>query len=137
MTSLRLILLCSFITTLISLLLSKLLVNKDLLKTLEAKTKIYQGEVSQHKNSPQEMFEIQTKLMALNRQKMFQILKPSFFMILIIIFLFRWLSKNIDQRINIFGINPTWITVYILSSILFGVVISGAIKSVTTPKPHK
>ncbi len=132
------ILMMSLILTSLITIMYKLLTDQILLKELKTQVKNHQKEMKNHKDDHQKMMEIQKQTMSLNMKYMKHSMKPMLFTFIPIILIFGWLRNHqaigkIDIlswgfHIPLFGTGLGWLGTYIISSIIFSMIIRRVLK---------
>ena len=120
------IIVISFIITLIVTLIYKYTTDQKLLKGIREEMKQLQQEAKKHRENPEHMMQINQEILKKNGILMKSSLKPTLFTLIPIIIIFGWLRTTFGAEtnlINIFGIKFGWLGTYILSSIVFSIVL--------------
>src|SRR3989344_634911 len=113
----------SFILTLIITLSYKYLTDQLLMKSLKDDIKILQKKLKELKDNPTKVMEVQKEAMEKNMKYMMHSLKPTIITFLPLILIFGWLSKKYQGvDMNLWFIN-SWLIVYILSSVIFSIIL--------------
>lgn len=127
----------SFILTLLVTLSYKYLTDQTLIKQLKEEVKALQGRMKEEKENKEKLTEIQKELLAKNSQLMKHNLKPTLYTFIPIIIIFGWVRKTfLDEgnlidwgtSIPLFGTGAGWLLTYIISSIIFSIIIRKALK---------
>ncbi len=137
------ILVISFLITLFTTLIYKYTTNQQHLKQIKEDLKKFRQEMRNYKDDPKKMMEIQKKSMELSMQSMKSTLKPTFITMIPLLLVFVWLS-NVYKTVNannitgavtagkimvpVFSFSIGWIWVYIISSVIFSIVIRKILK---------
>ena len=122
----------SFFITLFITLIYKLVTNQELMRSLKAELKDLQKQMKSLKDHPEKMTHVNKQLMEKNLQYMKQSMKPMLYTFLPIIVIFWWMRDTFlpagdlftwNASIPFFGTGIGWLMTYILSSIIFSMVI--------------
>ena len=126
------IIIISFIITLIMSLVTKYLTDQTEMKHLKEELQHLQKEIKSNQDNPSKAQEIQKRLIDTNMKYMKQSFKPMLYTFLPIIIFFGWLKSiypadvdliNWGFNIPLFGIGLGWLGTYIISSIIFSLII--------------
>jgi len=127
----------TFLITLIVTIIYKYLSNQSEIKTAKEETKIFQKELKKHKDNPQKMMELNQEIMKRSAVLMKNSFKPTLITFIPIIIIFGWLSKTFKDSGNmiqwgfsvpIFGTGWGWLGTYIVSSIIFSIILRKIMK---------
>ena len=127
----------SFLLTLFITLVYKVATNQNLMKSLKAELKDLQKEVKKLKDNPEKMVKVNKQLMEKNLQYMKHSMKPMLFTFIPIIIIFGWMRNTYLPAGNLFewgfslplfGTGFGWLMTYILSSIVFSMIIRRMLK---------
>src|SRR3989338_7043876 len=92
------VLIMSFLITLITTVIYKYTTNQSLMKDLKDEMKALQGEMKTLKDNPSKMMEIQKKSMQTNMKYMSHSMKATLITFLPIIFIFGWMNAHIAYQ---------------------------------------
>ena len=112
----------SFLMSLIVTLIYKWATDQELMKSLKAEIKQLQKDMKEFMNDPEKSLQIRKQL---NEKAMKQFksgLKPTLYTFVPFIILFSWL-KNVYGEMGALIIGLSWLWVYIISSLVFGMVL--------------
>jgi uncharacterized membrane protein (DUF106 family) len=127
----------SFILTLLITLAYKVLTKQELMKSLKAELKLLQQELKKVKDHPEKFTRINKQLMEKNLQYFKQSLKPMAITFIPIIIVFGWMRKTYlptgdlfswGFSIPFFGTGFGWLMTYIVTSIIFSIIIRKLLK---------
>jgi uncharacterized membrane protein (DUF106 family) len=127
----------SFILTLLITLAHKFLTNQHLVKSLKEEVKNFQKEMKNHKENPEKLTEINQKAMAKNLELMKHSMRPTLYTFIPIILIFSWMRETYLPAGDLFswsvsfwpfGPGIGWLWTYILSSIVFSIVLRKVLK---------
>ena len=127
----------SFLITLLITLAYKLFTDQSLMKALKAELKSLQKDLRKLKDDPGKLVKVNKHLMEKNLQYMKHSMKPMLFTFIPIIIIFGWLKKRFivggdlfswGFHIPFFGTGIGWLMTYILSSIVFSIIIRKLLK---------
>ena len=122
----------SFLLTALVTWVYKLVTNQALMKEMKEEIKSLQGQMKEQKDNHEKMMEIQKKAMEKNLQYMKHSFKPTFFTLIPLLIIFGWLRTTFTPYgdlfywgfwLPLFGTGISWLGTYILSSILFSMII--------------
>lgn len=114
----------SFLLTFLITWVYKIFTDQKLMKSLKDQIQEHQKEMKNHKDNPEKLMEIQKKAMDANFQYMKHSFKPTLFTFIPLIIFFSWLKTTYTQPI--LGMN--WIWIYIISSIVFSMILRKLLK---------
>ena len=126
------VIILSFLLTALVTWIYKLVTNQVLMKQMKDELKMYQDQMKEHKENHEKMMEIQKKAMEKNLQYMKHSFKPTLFTLVPLLIIFGALRTtfmpfgdlfNWGFYIPLFGTGISWLGTYILSSIIFSIVI--------------
>jgi uncharacterized membrane protein (DUF106 family) len=125
------IIIISFVITLIMSLATKYLTDQTEMKSLKEELQHLQKEIKSNQDNPSKAQEIQKRLIDTNMKYMKQSFKPMLYTFLPIIIFFGWLKSlyptgdiiNFGFNIPLFGMGLGWLGTYIISSIIFSLII--------------
>lgn len=127
----------SFILTLLITLAYKLLTKQELMKALKAELKTLQQELKKVKDHPEKFTRVNKQLMEKNLQYFKQSLRPMIITFIPIIIVFGWMRKTYlpagdlftwGFSIPFFGTGFGWLMTYIVTSIIFSIIIRKLLK---------
>ena len=127
----------SLILNLIVTLAAKFLSDQKLMKSLKEEGEYLKEEMKKFKNDPQKYLELQKKQMESSLKYMRHSMKPALFTLLPLLLIFGWLRKtfpaeetliNLPFSIPLIGNGLGWLGIYILSSIIFSIVLRKLLK---------
>lgn len=127
----------SFIITLLITLAYKFLTDQKKMKALKEEIKTAQAALKEHKENKEKFAELQKELLAKNGQLMKASMKPTLITFLPVIILFGWVRTTFlpagdlfawSSSLPIVGTGVGWLWTYILSSLIFSVLIRKALK---------
>ena len=114
------VLVVSFVFAVLVTLVYKYSTDQEVLKSLKEEMKELRKEMKDFKDNPDKMMEIQKKSFEKSMQQMKMQFLPMIITFIPLLILFGWLSKTYaDKGALIIGLS--WIWVYIISSIIFGI----------------
>lgn len=131
------ILIISFILTLITNLAVKILSDQNAMKSLKEESAQFKEQMKTHKNDPQKLMEIQKKSMENALKYMQHSFKPMIFTLIPLLLIFNWLSNtfaggetliNLPFSLPLIGSGLGWLGTYIISSIIFNIIIRKILK---------
>lgn len=119
----------SFILTLLITLTYKFLTKQHLMKEWKESLKNYQEQIKNHKHDHKKVMEIQKPMMEVQMKYMMHSFRPLLFTFLPLILIFNWL-RTVFQGIdlNFLWFIDGWIWAYIITSILFSIIIRKLLK---------
>jgi uncharacterized membrane protein (DUF106 family) len=121
------LLIISFVLTLITTLIYKYTTNQEMLKSFKEESKKLQQEMRLLKNDPNKVMEKNKELMEKNMKVMSQSFKPLLYTFIPFAIIFFGL-RNIYQPLGKILLGLSWIWVYIISSIIFSMVLRKILK---------
>src|SRR3989338_7777367 len=117
----------SLILTLLVTIIYKYTTDQKFLKEAKEEMKILQKEMKEFKDNPSKIMEKQKVLWEKNMKIMMHTLKSSLYTLIPLLIIFSWLRAIYQPKGDIlFGLG--WIWVYILSSIIFSLLIRKVLK---------
>src|SRR3989344_3056735 len=119
----------SFILTLLITLAYKFLTKQHLMKEWKEELNSYQKQMKEHKHDHKKVIELQKPMMEVQMKYMMHSFRPLLFTFLPLILIFNWLRavfQGID--LNFLWFMHNWIWVYILTSIIFSMIIRKLLK---------
>jgi len=120
-------LIISLLMTLLITLSYKYLTNQELMKSLKNELKDFQKQMKDNKDNAQKVMEIQKQSLEKNMKYMMHSFKPTLYTFIPLIIIFTWLRNTYSGKgALIFGL--TWIWVYIISSIIFSILLRKLLK---------
>lgn len=131
------LLVISFIVTFLITCSYKYLTDQNKMKTLKEEIKIAQQTMKENKDNKEKFAEIQKELLTKNGQLMKMSLRPTLITFIPVIILFGWIRSTFLPAGDIFswgtsipllGTGIGWLGTYILSSIIFSIIIRKALK---------
>jgi uncharacterized membrane protein (DUF106 family) len=118
----------SFLLTTLVTVFYKLLTDQELIKSLKLEMKEIREDMKNFKDDPEKTLELQKESMQKSMTHMKQTMKPTFITMLPLLIIFSWLRGVYGEMdLNFLGFH-NWLWVYILSSILFSVLIRKLLK---------
>jgi len=121
------LLIISLILTLLVTIIYKYTTDQKFLKEAKEEMKILQKEMKEFKDNPSKIMEKQKVLWEKNMKIMMHTLKSSLYTLIPLLIIFSWLRAIYQPKGDIlFGLG--WIWVYILSSIIFSLLIRKVLK---------
>ncbi len=119
----------SFILTLIITIIYKYLTDQNLIKQLKQESKELQQKAKDHKHDTQKMMEFQKQAMEKSMSLMKHSLKPTLITFIPLIIVFGWLRTTYnDIQLNFLGFINSWLWIYIISSIIFSIILRKILK---------
>ena len=119
----------SFLLTLFVTLVYKWMTNQEMMKTLRDDLKKYQEEMKILSGEPEKMMNVQKKALEANMKYMMHSFKPMLITFIPLIIVFGWLRTSYQEMdLNFLGIFHSWIWIYIITSVLFSLVIRKVLK---------
>lgn len=125
------VIILSFIITLFITLVYKFTTNQVHMKEIKDKQKQYQKEMKELKHDPALMMEKQKESMKLTGTYFKQSMKPMIYTFIPIILIFGWMRLQYPgdvKMLNLGIVNFGWLGTYIISSIIFSMVIRKILK---------
>ena len=131
------IIVISFILTLIVDLSMKFLSNQKAMKFLKEEAESIRKEITKFKHDPQKMMELQKKQVESSMKYMKHSLTPTAFTLLPLLVIFNWLRNtfppgetliNLPFTIPLIGSSLGWLGTYIISSIIFNLILRKLLK---------
>ena len=131
------IIVISFILTLIVDLSMKFLSNQKAMKFLKEEAESIRKEITNFKHDPQKMMELQKKQVESSMKYMKHSLTPTAFTLLPLLVIFNWLRNtfpsgetliNLPFAIPLIGSGLGWLGTYIISSIIFNLILRKLLK---------
>ena len=121
------LLIISFLMTFLITLSYKYLTNQELMKSLKDELKDFQKQMKDNKDNSQKVMDIQKQSLEKNMKYMMHSFKPTLYTFIPLIIIFTWLKNAYTGKgALIFGL--TWIWVYIISSIIFSILLRKVLK---------
>jgi uncharacterized membrane protein (DUF106 family) len=114
----------SFIVTLFVTIVTHFVTDKELMRTIKAKQKALREEMKKFRDNPEKMMELNKQMMADMPHQMKQSLKVSLVTLIPLLLLFNWLRKVYI----ITDISNSWIWWYIISSLIFSIILRKVFK---------
>lgn len=114
----------SFVITLAMTLVTKYLTNQSRMKELKDTQKTCQQKMKEHKNNPKELEKIQKDMMASSMELMKHSFKPMIITTIPLLFVLFWIRGTYE------GVLAHWIWWYIVSSIIFSIILRKLLKVV-------
>lgn len=127
----------SFLITLLITLSYKVFTNQHLMKTLKEEIKQLQKEIKDHKENREKLSELNQKAMSKNLELMKHSMRPTLVTFIPIILIFSWLRATYMPTGDLFswgfslpiwGPGIGWLWTYILSSLIFSILLRKALK---------
>ena len=118
------ILIFSFIVTIVITIVNYYFTDRELMKNIKQKQKSLREEMKQHKNNPQKMMELNGKMMEDMPAQMKQSFKIMLITMVPLLIFFNWLRNMFAAT----TIGSSWIWWYILSSLVFSIVLRKVFK---------
>ena len=127
----------SFIITLLITMSYKFLTDQIAMKDLKANIKDFQKQMKEQKDDPEKLKELQKQAMSTQMQYMKHSWKPMLYTFLPIILIFSWMRNTFNTgtdiitwstKVPLFGTGLGWLGVYIISSIIFSMVLRKIMK---------
>ncbi len=131
------VIIISFILSCLILLFYKLFTDQKLMKSLKEEIKAIQEEAKKFREDPAKSLEISKKAMEKNMILMRHSMRPTLYTFVPLIIIFSWLRNSFKGMgdvvtwgfsIPLFGIGLGWLGLYIISSIIFSVVLRKLLK---------
>ena len=119
----------SFILTLIITLAYKFLTKQHLMKEWKDQLKDYQKQIKENKHDHKKVLELQKPMMEVQMKYMMHSFRPMIFTLLPLILIFNWMRtvfEGID--LNFLGFLNNWLWAYIITSIIFSIIIRKILK---------
>ena len=125
------VIILSFVITLFVTLAYKFFTDQKLLKSIKEEMKQLQGEVKKARDNPERMMQLNQEMMRKNAILLKSSFKPMVITLIPILIIFGWLRKtfgNNGDLLHIFGLSFGWLGTYIISSIIFSMVLRKVLK---------
>lgn len=115
----------SFVITLIITLVYKFMTDQKELKRVRDETKDIRDQMKLHKDNPQKMSELQKRSLEISMGSFKHQIKPMIVTMIPILIIFGWLKATyIDiNNLNFLGFIDTWIWTYIVSAMIFSIIL--------------
>ncbi len=114
------IIIISFIATFFLTIVRYFMTDRDKMREIKERQKKLRLEMKQFKNNPEKMMEINKKMLEDMPEQMKQSFKPMLITLIPLLILLKWLLAVYSLT----EISSSWIWWYIISSILFGIILS-------------
>ncbi len=121
----------SFIITLFITLVYKFFTDQRLLKATKDEMKVLQQEIKKFKEDPAKMLQLNQEVMRKNAVVMKNSLKPLIITMIPVLLIFSWLRvtfKDNGDLLSIFGLKFGWLGTYVISSIIFSIILRKILK---------
>ena len=131
------IIVISFLLTLLVNLTVKFLSDQKAMKSLKEEGESLKEEMKKHKDNPQKLMEMQKQAMESSLKYMRHSIWPMLFTMFPLLIIFGWLGKtfqpgetliNLPFSIPLIGSGLGWLGTYIISSIIFNLIIRKVLK---------
>ena len=131
------LLVVSLIVTFLITFSYKYLTDQNKMKTLKEEIKVAQQTMKEHKDNKEKFVELQKDLLTKNSQLMKMSIRPTLITFIPVIILFGWIRSTFlpagdlfswGTSIPLVGTGIGWLVTYILSSIIFSIIIRKALK---------